>query len=159
MTFLPHLRSKKLESANIQQNLLKFASSQGGMNKIILKTWYKRIIEKKITYASPVWYPHIQKSRGHQIISSIQYLNLLTISRAYKKTAASALCVLTGIIPLHIKMKEISVIGRVSRLGIPMDGHEPSLYQTKVSKFNLKSFKKLLSNSRRSNRSRNRNIH
>lgn len=124
LSFLPHLRAKRshiLEQKinTLTRDLLKFASAYGGVHKQILKIWYRSILEKKITYACATWFQRISKSHGLRLISSIQAQCLLLISRAYKKTATSALCVLTGIPPLHLQLKSIATSGRILRLNIP----------------------------------------
>lgn len=133
LSFLPHVKTKKQNVTAISQNLMKFASISGGITKSILKIWYNNILEKKITYASSVWFPRLQKSHGLRSLSSIQATLLLMITRAYKKTATAALCVLAGIMPLSIRLKQISTVGRVLRLGIPVEDYSPFLFQVKSS--------------------------
>lgn len=144
LSFLPHLRNKKLEINIIIQNLLKFTSYRGGLSKNILKIWYLTILEKKATYAAAIWYDMLQKSHGLRILSSIQAQCLLLISGAYKKSPTLALCALTGIPPLHLVMKIISTAGKVLRLGTQVEAHYPDLYQNKSPSANICPFKPYL---------------
>lgn len=122
LSFLPHLKNKRQELQKTIQNLMKFSSSKSKLSKYILKVWYKTILEKKITYAAPIWFHKLQKSHGYRLVSSIQAQCLLMISRAYRKTATLALCTLTGIPPLVHQLRKDSIVGRVLCLGVLADG-------------------------------------
>lgn len=131
LSFLPHLHQKRIEISEITQNLFKFAATNGGISKSILKLWYSQILEKKITYAAPTWYPKLQKAHGLRELSAIQAQCLLLVSRAYKKTATIALCTLTEILPLHLKMEKIATQGAVLRLHRTSNTYKPEDYQQK----------------------------
>lgn len=144
LSFLPHLRQKRQEINSLTQDLLKFASAYGGVSKSILKIWYHTILEKKVTYASATWYNRIKNIYGEKLISSIQYQCLLLISRAYKQTSTAALCTLTGIPPLNLQIKKTATEGRVLRLGLPTENHNPSLYENKENTSHVTPYKEYL---------------
>lgn len=144
LSFLPHLRNKRFEIVAITQNLLRFSSSSTRLSKSILKIWYKTILERKVAYASSIWFPQLQKSHGYRIISSIQAHCLLTISKAYKKTATAALCVLTGLAPLHLQLQKESIQGNVLRLNTPYQDYDPKTFQTAVSSAGIRPFQNYL---------------
>lgn len=141
LNFLQHLRMKRDEIICTNQNLMKFASKVGGIDKEILKTWYKLILEKRITYAAGTWYHRVPKSLGSKFVKSIQLQCLYTISGAYRKTSAASLCVLTGIMPLELQLEQDSIQGRVLRLGVPVHEHQedPILYQPRLNKHHIRS--------------------
>lgn len=142
LNFIQHLRNKREEIVKTNQNLMKFASKKGGINKEILKIWYKVILEKRITYAAAVWFPKLPKSSGTKFINSIQLQCLYTISGAYKKTSTVSLCVLTGLLPLVYQLEIESIQGRVLRLGTPVDeyNHDPIFYQPRLNKHQILSY-------------------
>lgn len=144
LSFLPHLRKKRQEINTLIQDLLRFASAYGGTNKQILKIWYKSILEKKITYAAATWFDRLQKAHGLRLISSIQYQCLLLITRAYKKTATNALCVLTGLPPLHLQLELISSSGKTSRLGKSSGDLDPIMFQCKQKSSQICPYKQYL---------------
>lgn len=129
LSFLPHLHHKRTEISEITQNLLKFASTLGGISKDILKLWNNQILEKKVSYAAATWFPKLQKSHRYRLLSAIQAQCLLLISTAYKKTSTAALCVLTGTLPLHLKLEKITIQGCILRLDKPLQNYNPKDYQ------------------------------
>lgn len=88
-------------------------------------------MEKKVSYAAATWFPKLQKSHGYRLLSAIQAQCLLLISRAYKKTSTAALCVLTGTLPLHLKLEKITIQGCILRLEKPLQNYNPKDYQQK----------------------------
>lgn len=52
---------------------------------------FQTIIERKITYASCVWFPYMQQSHGQRLIFSIQRSCLLPIALVYKHFYVSPL--------------------------------------------------------------------
>lgn len=106
LSFLPHLRAKKQELDSI-------------------------ILEPKLRYASSIWYPKLQYSHGHRLLSSIQTNSFLLISGAYKKSATIALSVLTCSPPLTLKCFQSATQGRVLRLQESCENFKPCDYQRK----------------------------
>lgn len=129
LTFLPHVKDLKQNVLATTQNLLRFTSREGSINSSILKIWYKTILERKIVYASPVWFKRLQKAHGQRVLQSAQYNCLLLISKAYNKTSYLALCTLTGISPIVFQLTKESTIGRLCRLGENVGRNFASHYQ------------------------------
>lgn len=45
----------------------------------ILKIWYKTIIERKVVYKVPVWFPILQPSHGERLLNSIHRKGILLV--------------------------------------------------------------------------------
>ncbi|XP_035224450.1 uncharacterized protein LOC118197074 [Stegodyphus dumicola] len=89
--------------------------STWGLNPFILKILYQTVIEKIITYAAAVWVEPMQ-ARKVRLLQSIQRPFALAMTRAYCTTSNHALCVLAGLIPLHLKALQESTITKVKQL-------------------------------------------
>lgn len=89
------------------------------------------MLEKNISYAAATWFSKLQKSHGLSLLSAIKALCLLMVSRAYKKTSTATLRVLTGTLPLNLKLEKITIQGCVLRLGKPMATYYPQDYPPK----------------------------
>lgn len=104
-------RFKWLEHFNfIREKIAKFTSSvkksyirNRGLAVNYRKIWYSTVIEKQISYGAEAWYPDLD-SHGLRKLSSCQRLGLLSIIKTYRNVSTDALCVLTGICPLHISL-------------------------------------------------------
>lgn len=138
VSFLLHLDGKRQDVVAISQNILKHAWISEGVSQSIFKIWYNNIIVLKVTYATSVWLTKLQKIHGIKRLTTIQYIMLLVISRDYRKNSNAALFVLTGILPLGIRLQQISTMGRVLRLGSPVDEHLPFMYRRKSGSSQIK---------------------
>lgn len=85
LNFVQYLKKKHLKTETVAEHLLKFSSFESHLSCFILTTWYKTIIERKLTYATPVWLLRLQPSDEQRLLNSIQTNNLLLIATAYKK--------------------------------------------------------------------------
>lgn len=96
-----------------------------------MKIWYKTIIERKLTYAKPIWLPKLQSSYGLRLLNSIQRSSYLLIPKADKKDIyVGTLCffVCSKILNCYTENKnrnwEFSLPGRTPRNSSP--GHNLS---------------------------------
>ncbi|GBN54105.1 hypothetical protein AVEN_69436-1 [Araneus ventricosus] len=91
-------------------------SSSWGLSKNIKRQLYLTVVEKVILYASTAW-AHNITTRQQKLLSSIQKKFRLNIIAAYNTTPTTALQVIEGLMPLHIKARMQSTLVRVGRLG------------------------------------------
>jgi hypothetical protein len=59
-------------------------------------------------YAAPVWIESINKECNKVKYVRVQRIMSLPIAKAYRTISHKALCILTGITPIHIKAQEIT---------------------------------------------------
>ena len=63
LSFLQHIKQKRLEVQTIVQSLYKFTSLSGRLCPNFLKIWYFSILQRKLAYACSVWFPRMVVSR------------------------------------------------------------------------------------------------
>lgn len=95
----------------VRENIMNFIINIGktgcrdtGLAAHFKKTWYKVVIEKRILYGWEVWFPDL-KIHAIRRLSSCQRSGLMSIIKAYRDVSTEALCVLAGIEPIYIKLK------------------------------------------------------
>jgi len=78
-----------------------------GLKHEALKTIYTGGILPLLLYGAPVWKSVLNRSCYKAKLNRIQRLINLKIAKAYRTVSNEALCVINGIIPIHIKIEEI----------------------------------------------------
>ncbi|GBO05657.1 hypothetical protein AVEN_146498-1 [Araneus ventricosus] len=115
LNFATHLSAIKNKSLILHQGLKNVAGTIWGLRENIRRQLYLTVVEKVILYASAAW-AHNLTARQQKVLSSIQRKFLLNIRGAYNSSPTTALQVIEGLMPLHIKAKMQSTLVRVGRL-------------------------------------------
>ena len=58
------------------------------------------------SYGAPVWAETIEKTSYRKKLIRVQILFNITTAKAYRTVSNDELCIVTGKIPIHIKIKE-----------------------------------------------------
>lgn len=103
-TWLDHFSNIRNNLHNLTKRISRVSTRDVGVKPAILKIWYNTIIEKKISYGYETWLPDL-KTPAIKRLSSCQRLGLLSVVRSYKSVSTEALCVLAGIPPIYLKLK------------------------------------------------------
>lgn len=101
ITHIEHIREKVKDFVS---SVSKTNKRDRGLHASYRKIWYQQVIEKQITYGYEVWFSDL-KSHALLKLSSCQRIGLLSIISTYRSVSTDALCVITGVTPLHIKLK------------------------------------------------------
>lgn len=102
-----HLDYVREKISSFLINIKRTGRRDRGLSAFFLKTWYKVVVSKQITYGFEVWFPDL---RVHALrkLSSCQRLGLMSIIQPYRTVSTDALCVLCGIPPMHIQLKYLA---------------------------------------------------
>lgn len=106
--WINHLEYIREKIKNYTSNIKKTTRQDRGLSTAFRKIWYTHIIEKQITYGSEIWFNDL-KVHALMKLSSCQRIGLMSIISTYRSISTDALCVITGIIPLHIQLKYSSL--------------------------------------------------
>jgi hypothetical protein len=72
-----------------------------------LRTIYNGAILPQLLFAAPVWIESIKKECNKDKYVRVQRLISLRIAKAYRTISHEALCILTGLTPINIKVEEV----------------------------------------------------
>jgi hypothetical protein len=72
----------------------------------VLKTIYKGAILPLLLYGAPVWTEALKYEHNRLKYIRVQRLINIRIGKAYRTVSNEALCILTGLIPIDIKIVE-----------------------------------------------------
>ncbi|GIY78206.1 hypothetical protein CDAR_318802 [Caerostris darwini] len=96
-------RTNNRQSTQIMHKLTRITRVTWGLNPIIKKEIYKRVIEKILTYGFELWYN--DSARQNIKLCKLQRIGLLSITKSYRTVSSDALYILAGIPPIHITLQ------------------------------------------------------
>ncbi|GBM09014.1 Putative protein in type-1 retrotransposable element R1DM [Araneus ventricosus] len=139
LNFATHLSELKNKTLNLYQKIKSIAASNWGLNKNIRRKIYFTVIERILLYGVPAWANNIT-SRQQRLLNSIQRKFLLNITGAYSTSPTTALQVIEGITPLHIKAQMESILVRVGRLRRDCNWEGSSFFKSGFSATKFSSY-------------------
>jgi hypothetical protein len=115
LTFREHIhvteKCRKIISA-----LSKSAKLNWGLSHKALKTLYTGGILPLLLYGAPVWAEILEKTSHRKKLTRLQKLINIKIANAYRIVSNDALCIITGLTHIHVKIKETSELYKILRV-------------------------------------------
>ena len=106
LTFRDHINYMEEKCTKLIFQLSKSAKITWGLKNEALKTIYSGGILPLLLYGAPVWKSVINKKCYKTKQTRIQRLINIRIAKAYHTVSNEALCVITGLTPIDIKIEE-----------------------------------------------------
>jgi len=106
LTFRKHINYIEEKCTKLIFTLARSAKITWGLKHKALKTIYTGASLPIILYGAPVWKDVIKRSCYKAKIVRIQRLINIRIAKAYRTVSNEALCIITGLMPIHIKIEE-----------------------------------------------------
>jgi len=94
---------------------LKSAKLNWRLNHAALKTIYTDGILPLLQYGPPVWISDIDKACYKLKLVRVQRLIYIKIAKAYRTVWSEALCILTGLTPIAVKLEEVVKLYHLTR--------------------------------------------
>jgi len=105
--FQEHTKYGAQICAKLIHTLSRAAKLSWGIKSEAIATKYKGAILPLLTYGAPVWIEAMKYRRKRQKYIRVQRLINLRMARAYRTTSSEALCILTGMTPIVLKLEEV----------------------------------------------------
>jgi hypothetical protein len=86
--------------------LSKSAKLNWGLSHKAPKTLYTGGIQPLLLYGAPVWAEILEKTSHRKKRTRVQGLINIKIAKSYRTVSNDALCIITGLTPNHVKIKE-----------------------------------------------------
>jgi hypothetical protein len=115
LTFRDHITYITEKCSKLIFALARSAKLNWGLGSPALKTIYTGAILPLILYGAPIWVNAIKKASYKQKIIRVQRLINLRIAKAYRTVSNEALCMITGITPIDIKIEEVATLFRITK--------------------------------------------
>jgi len=103
--FQEHIRYAAERCTNLMHNLSRAARMTCGLKNEAVSTMYKGAILPLLMYGAPTWSEAMKCEHNRHKYVRVQRLINLKMARAYRTTSNEALCILTGITPLILKLE------------------------------------------------------
>jgi hypothetical protein len=114
LTFREHI-TQATEKCRKIFALSESAKLNWGLSYNALKTLHKGGIQSLLLYGAPVWAETIEKTTHRKKLTRVQRLINIKIAKAYRTVSNEALCIITGLTPIHIKIKETLELYKIVR--------------------------------------------
>jgi hypothetical protein len=115
LTFREHINYMAEKCTKLVFALSKSARLNWGLKQAALKTIYTGGILPLLLYGAPVWRNAIDKASYKSKLVRVQRLINIKIAQAYRTVSHEALCVLTGMIPIDLKIEKAARIYQLTK--------------------------------------------
>ena len=115
LTFREHINYIEEKCSKLIFSLARSAKVTWGLKHKALKTIYTGAILPLILYGAPVWEDVMERSCYKTKLVRIQILINIRIAKAYRTVSNEALCIITGLIPINIKIEEAAKLHEMTK--------------------------------------------
>jgi len=115
LTFRNHIIAMTDKCSKLIFTLSKSAKLNWGLNYAALRTIYTGGILPLLLYEAPFWINAINKASYKLKITRVQRLINMRLARAYRTVSNEALCLITGLTPIGIKIEETAQLYQLTR--------------------------------------------
>ena len=105
--FQEHINYAAETCAKLIYNLSKMAKLIWGIKHAVIASIYKGAILPLLTYGAPVWIDAMKYEHNRQKYIRVQCLINIRMAKVYRTTSSKALCMLTEMTPIIIKLEEV----------------------------------------------------
>ncbi|KAK9703913.1 Reverse transcriptase (RNA-dependent DNA polymerase) [Popillia japonica] len=107
LNFVEHTKQARNRLTGMVRNIAVVAGRRWGVGTETRRLVYARVVEPIALYGAEVWDERAHDSRVRRHLAAAQRPFLLGITRAFRTVANSALRVLSGVPPLHIRAEKL----------------------------------------------------
>lgn len=115
-TFNDHIDNVVTRCTKLINILSKAAKISWGLTGEAMKIIYKGAILPLLSYGAPVLKDALVRKNNQRKYKRVQRLVLIKIAKAFRTTSYEALCVLTALTPILIKIEEITDVYRTTKV-------------------------------------------
>ena len=113
MSFKSHVTAQCRKAADIYKRLACTAKVTWGLNSEIIRTIYVAIIEPIITYGASAWFKATELRMIQKQLNMLQRGFAQKICRSYRTVSHTSALILSGLLPLDIRIQEQALIHRM----------------------------------------------
>ena len=106
VTFRDHIIAMPDKCSKLIFTLSKSAKLNWGLSYTALKTIYTGDVLPILLYGAPVWINVTSKGSCKLKITRVQRLVDIRLARAYRAVSNEALCIITGLTPIELKLRK-----------------------------------------------------
>ena len=115
LTFKDHINYITDKCSRLIFALSKSAKLTWGLGHEALKTIYTGAILPLLQYGAPIWINTLAKASYKTKLIRDQRLMNIRIAKSYRTVSNEALCIITGLIPIDIKIEETAQLLQITK--------------------------------------------
>jgi hypothetical protein len=106
LTFREHVNYIIEKCSKLIFALSKSAKLNWGLSHTALETIHTGAILPLLLYGAPIWINALNKVSYRIYLTRVQRLTIIRIAKSYRTVSNEALCTITGLTPIDIKIEE-----------------------------------------------------
>lgn len=115
LTFHKHVSHVCQKATNIYKQLCRAAKISWGLNPEIIRTMYVAVVEPIIMYAASAWAGETNKISIQKQLNAVQRGFAQKIIRSYRTVSLNSALVLSGLLPLDMRVREAAQLYEAKR--------------------------------------------
>jgi len=115
LNFREHINYVAEKCKKLIFQLAKSAKLNWGLSLKALQTIHLGGIQPLLIYGAPVWIKAMNKESNKARLLRVQRLINIKMAKAYRTVSHEALCVVTGMIPIDIKIEETARLYQITK--------------------------------------------
>ena len=115
LTFRKHINYIKEKCSKLIFALSRSAKINWGLSYNALKTIYTGAILPLLLYGAPIWVNALNKACYRTKLTRVQRLINIRIAKSYRTVSNEALCTITGLTPIDIKIEETARLFKITK--------------------------------------------
>jgi len=115
LTFRVHINYMTEKCSKLIFALSRSAKINWGLSHNALKTIYTGAILPLLVYGAPIWVNAPNKACYRTKLTRVQRLINIRIAKSYRMVSNEALCMITGLNPIDIKIEEIARLFQITK--------------------------------------------
>lgn len=115
LSFVSHAKYLRDKMTKFVMSIMRIARQEWGLKRRILSTLYGAVAIPIATYGAIMWYDKTQNAHVKRNLLAMQRSLLLVVTRACRTTSTSAMQIVSGQMPLDLRIIQRGIISRVKR--------------------------------------------
>ncbi|XP_049886736.1 uncharacterized protein LOC126381283 [Pectinophora gossypiella] len=115
LTFNTHVGNVCSKAVAVYKQLSRAARVSWGLHPEVIRSIYTAVVEPIVLYAASAWAPASNKQCVRSKLNSVQRSFALKMCRAYRTVSLNSALVLTGILPLDLRIQEAASLYEARR--------------------------------------------
>jgi len=115
LTFREHITYTTEKCSKLIFALSRSAKINWGLTYNALKTIYTGAILPLLLYGAPIWVNALNKTCYRTKLTRVQRLINIRIAKSYRTVSNEALCMITGLTPIDIKIEETARLSQITK--------------------------------------------
>lgn len=108
LSWRAHINNKCMAAKRLGHAVRRYIGATWGLSGPRIRTIYSAVVEPTILYCCSVWCSAVNDARTRKLLRAAQRIFSIAITRSFGSVATEALLVLSGLLPIDLRVKELA---------------------------------------------------